>query len=48
LPDVPADPEFPNLVAFWLLDPDAWEWFPPPLAADAIAAIYRRLVPAAN
>ena len=48
LPDIRVEPDFPNLVIFWLLDPDAWEWFPPPLMDETIAAIHRRLVAAAN
>jgi hypothetical protein len=46
LPDVPADPGFPALVAYWLLD--SWEWCPPPLPETTIAAIYRHLVASAN
>jgi hypothetical protein len=41
LPDVPPDPDFPNLVTFRLLDPDAWEWFPPPLPGNTVEAIRR-------
>jgi hypothetical protein len=41
-------PYFPNLVTFWLLDPDAWEWFPPPLTEAQVAAIHRHLVASAN
>jgi hypothetical protein len=48
LPDLPVDPGLPELVAFWLTDPDAWEWLPPPLTSETIAAIYRRLHAAAN
>jgi hypothetical protein len=48
LPDVPAEPDFPNLVTFWLLDPAAWEWSPPPLPRNTLEAIYRRLVASAN
>jgi hypothetical protein len=46
LPEVPADRGFPALVAYWLLD--SWEWFPPPLTENTIAAIWRRLVASAN
>ena len=46
LPDVPAEPRFPALVAYSLLD--SWEWFPPPLPENTIAAIYRHLVASAN
>jgi hypothetical protein len=45
LPDVPADPGFPALVAYWLLD--NWEWFPPPLTEAQVAAIHRHLVASA-
>jgi hypothetical protein len=48
LPNVPAEPDFPDLVTFWLTDPDSWDWFPPPLTADAVAAIHRHLVASAN
>jgi hypothetical protein len=33
---------------FWLTDPDSWEWFPPPLPENTIAATYRHLLAAAN
>jgi hypothetical protein len=48
LPGVPAEPDFPDLVTFWLLDLKAREWFPPPRTSDAIAAIDRRLLASAN
>jgi hypothetical protein len=48
LPDVPAEPDFPDLVTFRLLDPDSWEWFAPPLPENTIAAIHRRLIAGAN
>ena len=46
LPEVPADPGFPALVAYWLLD--SWEWFPPPLPDNTIAAVHRHLVASVN
>jgi hypothetical protein len=46
LPDVPADPGFPAVVAYWLLD--SWEWLPPPLTEAQVAAIYRRLQASGN
>jgi hypothetical protein len=46
LPDVPADPGFPAVVAYWLLD--SWEWLPPPLPENTVAAIHRHLVASAN
>jgi hypothetical protein len=45
---VPEDPDFAELVTFRLTEQDAWEWFPPPLPDETIAAIYRRLLAAAN
>ena len=48
LPEVPADPHFADLVVFWLTDPDSWEWFPPPLPENTIAAIPRHLLASAN
>jgi hypothetical protein len=48
LSDVPAEPGFSSLVAFWLLEPDGWDWFPPPLPESTIAAIYRRLLAGAH
>ena len=48
LPDVPAEPDFPDLVVFWLLEPPDWEWFPPPLPDNTIEAIHRRLLAGAN
>jgi hypothetical protein len=45
---VPADPHFAGLVVFWLMDPDSWRWFPPPLPESTIAAIYRHLVASAT
>jgi len=46
--DLPNEPGFGALVTFWLLDADSYEWLPPPLPEDTIAAIHRRLVASAN
>ena len=40
--------DFAELVTLWLTDPEAWEWFAPPLPEETIAAIHRRLAAAAN
>jgi hypothetical protein len=48
LPDVPPDPHFADLVVFWLMDPDRWEGFPPPLTEAQVAAIHRHLVASGN
>ena len=44
--DGPAAPGLPAVVAYWLLD--SWEWLPPPLPENTIAAIHRHLVAGAN
>ena len=46
LPDVPAAPGFGGLVTYWLID--SWEWLPPPLPDNTVAAIHRHLVASTN
>jgi hypothetical protein len=48
LPDVPADPQFADLVVFWLTDPAGREWLTPRLPENTIAAIHRHLVASAD
>jgi hypothetical protein len=45
---LPKGPGYGELVTFWLADPDAPEWFLPPLQAHQIAAIHRHLRASAN
>jgi hypothetical protein len=45
---VPSDPNFADLVLFWLTDPDSWAWFQPQLAENTITGIHRHLVASAN
>jgi RimJ/RimL family protein N-acetyltransferase len=44
----PEAPDFAELVTFWLVDPDCWEWFPPPLPENTTAAIHRWLLAVAH
>jgi hypothetical protein len=43
-----GDLDVPALVTFWLLDADSFEWFPPPLPENTIAAIQQHLVASAD
>ena len=43
-----GDTDFAMLVAFWLIDPDSWEWFAPPLPDATVAAIHRWLLAPAS
>jgi hypothetical protein len=46
--DLPNEPGFAPRVVHWLTDSDPWEWFPPPLPENTIAAIHRHPVASAN
>ena len=43
LPEIEGGLDFSELVTFWRLDRDGWEWFPPPLPDATVGAIYRWL-----
>jgi hypothetical protein len=45
---LPNEPDFGELVTFWLVDPDSVEFLPPPLTEAQIVAIHRCLVAAVN
>jgi hypothetical protein len=43
-----GDRGFAELVTFWLVDPQSWEWFTPPLPEATVAAIHRWLLAVAH